>query len=353
MREGTSDSALEPALKTRRLELDAASSGCRVTAEGQTALENAVGARPGVPTNEAFFGRQSECASYLTAALRIAAAMVALAIAAQIGTWQSDPVFFMILLVLLLPLEGLSWRLEGVPEVDKKAQAAAPMTIVEAGGDETAAALQARCAASAPRDGPGFAVDEATCRRFLRASQGNADKAAAALRKYTTWREEVRPGDITLEEVQRELAIGKSYVHGFDRIGQPILWASAGRHCRATRDLDECIKMILYNLEVAIRKAESQGLEQMCVVFDLSGFGTKSIDYEVTKFMIAVLGSYYPGRLGSVLLWNAPSIFSMFWNVVRCRIDPITFQKFKFVRGGDLTSFVETAQMPAEIAETL
>merc|ERR1711948_153025 len=90
-----------------------------------------------------------------------------------------------------------------------------------------------------------------------------------------------------------------------------------------TRHLEATVNLILYNMETAIEAGERRGVEQICLVFDLSGFGPRNMDYEVVRRLIQLLADYYPERLGQILLLNAPAIFSVFWRVIRPCIDPV------------------------------
>jgi len=200
---------------------------------------------------------------------------------------------------------------------------------------------------------PGSGVSEAACRRFLRGWKGDVDGAASGIRKYVEWRKETRPGDITADDVKRELATGKGYPHGLDRCGRAVMWAFAGRHNKNTRDIEETVQLILYSLERAIKTGEEHGVEQVCLVFDLSGFGTKNMDYEAVKRLFMLLANYYPERLGQVLLLNAPGVFNVFWRVIRPYIDPVTFKKIQFVSKGALSDFIEPALLPPEVINML
>jgi len=196
-------------------------------------------------------------------------------------------------------------------------------------------------------------VSKATCRRFLRAWKGDVDGATSGIQKYLEWRKEVRPEDITVADIKNELATGKGGPHGFDRCGRPVIWAFAGRHDKNARDIEETVKLILYSLETAISTGEKNGIEQVCFVFDLSGFGRKSMDYEVVKRLFLLLANYYPERLGQVLLLNAPKVFNVFWRVISPYIDPVTFKKIQFVSKNVFHEFIEPAMFPQEMAEML
>eukprot|EP00930_Biecheleria_cincta_P002335 TRINITY_DN103343_c0_g1_i1.p1 TRINITY_DN103343_c0_g1~~TRINITY_DN103343_c0_g1_i1.p1 ORF type:complete len:377 (-),score=67.59 TRINITY_DN103343_c0_g1_i1:395-1483(-) len=200
---------------------------------------------------------------------------------------------------------------------------------------------------------PSLELDENTCRRFLTAYKGDIDGAAKGLQSYVQWRKEVRPSEITAEDVKVELATRKGYVGGLDRRGQPILWAFAGRHDKNVRDIDETEKLILLCMERAVSLGRTHGSDKICLVFDLSGFGPKSMDYEIVKRLFLLLARFYPERLGQILMCNAPSIFSMFWRVVSPYIDPVTFQKIRFVRRGELSEFIDAGTLPQDDAKLL
>jgi len=159
----------------------------------------------------------------------------------------------------------------------------------------------------------------------------------------------VRPAAISAEDVTAELATGKGYVHGVDRHGQAVMWAFAGRHDKRSRKLQESVHLILYCLEKAIRLGEERGVEKICLVFDLSGFSSASMDYELVRELFVLLANYYPERLGQVLLWSAPSVFSAFWRVIRPYIDPATAAKVQFVARGDLGEHIDVGEHPAEL----
>mmetsp|Transcript_42528 Transcript_42528/g.113661 ORF Transcript_42528/g.113661 Transcript_42528/m.113661 type:complete len:272 (+) Transcript_42528:1-816(+) len=193
---------------------------------------------------------------------------------------------------------------------------------------------------------PELRVDAATCRRFLRARKKNVAVATIALQKYLDWRKNARPAESIADDIKIELASGKGYTQGDDLAGHPMMWAFAGRHDKSQRDIEETVKLILYNMESALATGEKCGVDKICLVFDLSGFGYKSMDYEVTNRLFQLLADFYPERLGRLLLWNAPRMFSAFWPIVSQVFDPVTFRKIQFVHGAGLLDFVAHDSLP-------
>lgn len=62
---------------------------------------------------------------------------------------------------------------------------------------------------------------------------------------------------------------------------------------------------IIYNLEMAIKKAVPNQ-HRILVIFDLSGFSLKCMDYEALKLLIDILQTQYPEILGVAYVVNAP-----------------------------------------------
>jgi len=196
---------------------------------------------------------------------------------------------------------------------------------------------------------PELVLDEKTCKRFLVGWKGKFDQAAKGVRKYQTWRRSVKPALLTAADIPTEFATGKGYHHGFDRVGRPIIWGFASRHDKRQRDIEESVRLILFCLESAIRSGEAVGEEQVTLVFDLAGFGSKSMDYEMVGRLFKVLANFYPERLGQVLLWRAPGIFGLFWKLISPYIDPVTFQKIKFAKAAELCEFIELKHLPHDV----
>lgn len=252
----------------------------------------------------------------------------------------------MIILVLMqlvditLALDAHRFRPQMVQVPDRKdSQAACP--------DTGASALLQQL--SSLNDGdPETDIDEGTCRRFLVACKGDAGLARSRIENYVAWRRRDRPGEITAVQVHREAAKRVSVQHGTDRRGHPVIWGFPYRHDKNNCDLDELMRLIVFTMENCLRMGAEQGLERVIVVFTLQGFGVKCMDYNFVKRFLFIMANYYPERLGQILLWNAPTIFNIFWGIVHPWINPNTAQKVMFVDTESLESFIAPDQFPED-----
>lgn len=197
---------------------------------------------------------------------------------------------------------------------------------------------------------PSKRMDRATCRRFLVARDGDFDAATGMLRAYAKWRKRVRPSEIAAADVPTEVAARKAFAHGVDRAQRGVIWAFAARHDKAHRDISTTMKYITFCMEGGIRIAEAHGTETVCLVLDLTGFSMKTMDYRLWKRLTAMLNSYYPERLGQVLICDAPALFTGFWCVAKLWIGAATVQKVHFVSLPSLSQHIDPAMLPPEMA---
>lgn len=72
----------------------------------------------------------------------------------------------------------------------------------------------------------------------------------------------------------------------------------------------------------------------MCVslVFNLEGFGMKSMDWHTVKFVVSILEQYYPECLGTLYVMHAPWIFNGIWKALAPMLDPVVRAKVQFIK---------------------
>ncbi|KAM5349743.1 hypothetical protein ACJ41O_006248 [Fusarium nematophilum] len=197
---------------------------------------------------------------------------------------------------------------------------------------------------------------DATVLRFLRARNWDVIKAMAMLASAINWRHErrvdedivgkgesvgLKPSPTVDEEAFiMQYRSGKSYVRGTDKDGHPIYIIKARLHDPRLQSAAAMETYVLHNIET-IRMMAREGHDKACLIFDLSGFGLRNMDFHVIKFLVQVLEARYPETLGFVLVHNAPFVFWGIWNVIKHWIDPIISSKIQFTSGTNgLSQFI-------------
>ncbi|KAK4251301.1 CRAL-TRIO domain-containing protein [Corynascus novoguineensis] len=195
--------------------------------------------------------------------------------------------------------------------------------------------------------------------RFLRARKWDVDRAMAMLVSAVNWRHEqgleagvIRRGDsIGLAAKESALSAddksfmaqyrsGKAYVRGHDREGRPIFIIKVRLHDPKLQSPEAMETFVLHNIET-IRATLRYPREKACLIFDLTGFGLKNMDFHVVKFLVQVFEARYPEYLGIVLVHNAPFIFWGVWKVIKPWLDPVIASKINFTSSSaDLARFI-------------
>ncbi|KAI0403852.1 CRAL-TRIO domain-containing protein [Xylaria palmicola] len=214
----------------------------------------------------------------------------------------------------------------------------------------------------------GFVLSEhpdALALRFLRARKWDAARAVAMLASAVAWRAErdvagavIRRGeDVALrpagdrsaddEGFLAQYRSGKSFVRGADRAGRPVYTIRVCLHDPRLQSAAAMEAYTLHNIE-SLRVFARPGRDKFCLVFDMTGFGLRNMDFHVVKFLVSVFEARYPETLGVILIHNAPFVFWGIWNMIKGWLDPVIASKINFTRRtADLLQFIPEEHVPA------
>ena len=189
--------------------------------------------------------------------------------------------------------------------------------------------------------------------RYLRARKWNVDEALKQFLDTIVWRwkwglnQLLFHGESMVD--QNELRTGKTFFLGFDRSNRPINYISARAHSKGEYPMESTEKLTVLTMEIG-RKLLRPPVESVVVLFDLTDFSLRNMDYQHVKFLINVLQNYYPESLGLALIVNAPWIFNSCWFVIKGWLDPIVQQKIRFVRHlSELNQWIPADLLPKHL----
>ncbi len=159
--------------------------------------------------------------------------------------------------------------------------------------------------------------------RFLRARKWDVVKAVVMLLSALTWREErqintniIGGGEsvglksersVDEEAFMMQYRSGKSYVRGTDKKGHPVYIIRVQLHDPNKQSASVMESFALHNIETL--RVMAGGKDKVCLIFDLTGFGLRNMDFHFVKFLIQILEARYPETLEVVLVHNAPFVF--------------------------------------------
>ncbi|CAG7934832.1 unnamed protein product [Penicillium nalgiovense] len=212
--------------------------------------------------------------------------------------------------------------------------------------------------------------------RFLRARKWDVPKSFAMLMEAVVWRvKEMHVDDVmakgelhALKQTQNksstseqkagndflsQMRMGKSYVHGVDRAGRPIVVVRVCLHKPGAQSEESLEQYIVHVIE-SVRLTLAPPIEAATVLFDMTGFGLSNMvyhrEYPPVKFILKCFEANYPECLGLMLIHNAPWVFSGIWRLIRGWMDPEIAAKVEFTNNvADLEKFIPRGQIVEEM----
>ncbi|KAI1270533.1 CRAL/TRIO domain-containing protein [Xylariaceae sp. FL1019] len=199
--------------------------------------------------------------------------------------------------------------------------------------------------------------------RFLRARKWDVEKAMTMLVSAINWRDErnlletiIRTGEnVALKDNPSEddkafinqYRSGESYVHGTDKEHRVVYIIKVRLHDPNRQSPQAMESYILHQIET-LRTMMRPPNDKCCLIFDLTGFGLKNMDYHVVRFLISVFEARYPETLGLVLIHNAPFVFWGLWSMIKGWLDPNIASKVNFTRtSADMLQFIAPENLQA------
>ncbi|CAF1046533.1 unnamed protein product [Adineta steineri] len=192
--------------------------------------------------------------------------------------------------------------------------------------------------------------------RWLRARKWDVNAAVQQLIDTLNWRYE-RGVDKLLAKGENELLIeevmsGKAYFMGYDKMGRPVNYIHVKDHIKDQFPIEATEKLGILSVETG-RKLLNGSIETGTVILDMNGFGMNNMDYQLVKFFINLLESYYPESLGLALVIHPPLIFYSCWAIIKHWVDPVIQNKIHFLKHEEeLFEFIDPSNLPKRLHGT-
>lgn len=181
--------------------------------------------------------------------------------------------------------------------------------------------------------------DDATLRRFLVATSGDVDKASTLHHECVIWRKQFAVSKIKVVQVYDELNSGKLvFPEITDKQGRPVMILRPRYVNKATTDLLNFMKLVVYVVEKAIKRM-GDNVEELAVIVDFSGASLKNVDFRIPRTLLSTIQNNYPGRVGRINIVNPPWFFKYVFSVISKWMDPVLASKIVIGGQADLLQF--------------
>ncbi|EMR08583.1 hypothetical protein PNEG_03059 [Pneumocystis murina B123] len=201
---------------------------------------------------------------------------------------------------------------------------------------------------------------DAVLLRFLRARKWDISKSFVMLAATVYWRQEtgveevLRTGEAGAIETgddafMKQLRLGKSFIQGVDREHRPICYIRTHLH-RAGEQPDLAIQRYIIWLMESARLMITYPVQTATILFDLTKFSLKNMDYIPIKFLIKCFEAHYPESLGICIIHKAPWVFQGIWKVIKTWLDPVVAKKVCFTNSRkDLEVYIKDTEIIKEL----
>ncbi|KAK4056712.1 hypothetical protein OIO90_002264 [Microbotryomycetes sp. JL221] len=171
--------------------------------------------------------------------------------------------------------------------------------------------------------------------RFARARKWKVSAGVAMLASCIKWRmdsdvekifEKGEEGMKDAEGFLMQLSSGKTYTQGTDYYGRPVEYIHVRLHKTSDQSPKALEDFVLFQME-SIRCMLADGADKVTIVFDMTGFGIRNMDWRCILFIVKCLEAYYPESLNVMIIHNAPWVFQGIWKVLGPMLDPVVRNK--------------------------
>lgn len=182
-------------------------------------------------------------------------------------------------------------------------------------------------------------ADDTQLFRFLVARNFDVQKSFDLITTAIKWRELRKPNEIERsaywpDKISKENETGKIYCPGHDKWGRSILVFD--NNVQNTKSVDDQMVFLAWNLEFAI-KMMKPNVDKYLIFMQLGNFSFfNNPPMAAVMETISMLCNCYPERLGHCIVYQAPSVFRMFFNTIKGFLDAKTVSKMVFI-GGDVS----------------
>jgi hypothetical protein len=179
-------------------------------------------------------------------------------------------------------------------------------------------------------------ANEAVATRYLRARNHSHSAALKMLCRTVEWRAASKPQEARCPRCCKNPTAHSMRWVGFDAIGRPVCYSSF-EHALDRWNAESNQLHVTHLLESMSARLQQLGrpLEKWVLFVDFKGFALADNNPITGQKVISLLQGHYPERLGLVLLYDAPWLFSACWKGFKLVMDERTTKKIRFLSSSD------------------
>lgn len=189
--------------------------------------------------------------------------------------------------------------------------------------------------------------------RWLRSRKWSVKGSIEQIIETLKWRREwgvqqlIANGEKSICE--EEIATGKTYFMGHDRVGRPVCCIHPKEHVKGQFPHEYSEKLTVFCVET-YRKLLKPPIESVTVIFDMENCDSKNMDLHQVKFLVHLLDNYYPDSLGLILILNFPWVLDKSWILIKTWLHESVKKKVRFIHSREeLDEFIDPTCLPKRL----
>ncbi|KAM4795641.1 motile sperm domain-containing protein 2 [Rhinophrynus dorsalis] len=164
------------------------------------------------------------------------------------------------------------------------------------------------------------------------------------------WRKEIAINDLSESLIPKWcFDIGATYLHGYDKEGNKLLWLRVKLHIRDVKTNEDKKKCVAFWLE---RYAKREPGKLITVVFDMTECGLSNVDMDFVRFVINCFKVYYPRYLSKMVIFEMPWIMNAAFKIVKSWLGPEAINMLKFVNRNQVQDYISAEYLPTHMGGT-
>lgn len=88
-----------------------------------------------------------------------------------------------------------------------------------------------------------------------------------------------------------QMSSGKTYTQGTDRYGRPVTYVHVAKHKTWDQDPKALEDFVIFQME-SVRCLFAPPVDKIVMVFDMTGFGIRNMDWRCILFIVKCLEAY-------------------------------------------------------------
>ncbi|KDN47158.1 hypothetical protein K437DRAFT_255949 [Tilletiaria anomala UBC 951] len=184
---------------------------------------------------------------------------------------------------------------------------------------------------------------DAVMLRFLRSRKWDVERALNVIGSTARFRVEndvdtlLKHGELGMIKTRGGYNIlynGISYVYGATAAGEPVYVIEVGSHYSSNQTQLELQRGVIY-LQEWLSLLMPPPVERKVVIFNMSKFGLRNMDWWCVFFMVKTIERFYPESLSRVFVHCPPWIFRPIWFILKPLLDPVVRDKVRLTSSSE------------------